>query len=172
MSYYSKRRDYFGFSKAQQGHYRPLVDQAWLRHCATAKIAPHPYDDSLAICRVWYEAELEAATGETSTTRLDRKRDFTTAMAHFETIVGESIYWNCRLYGDDARRIAFNLREVCTNFDIDEEYMRGVARRMLRLHEDDPLPALEQMTDEQLIWIMGELKRFIRRGGRPLSSKR
>lgn len=167
MAYSHKRRDFFGFSKAQHGHYRPLVAQAWLRHCAIAKIAPHPFDDELAICRAWYEAELEAATGETTTTRLDRGRDFTGAMAHFETIVGESIYWNCRLYGDDARRIAFNLREVVQANEVDEVYMRGMARRMLRLADDDPLPTLEEMTSEQLIIIMGELKRFLRRGGRP-----
>jgi hypothetical protein len=163
----SKRRTDYGFSKKQHGYFRPMVFQAWLRHCALSKIAPHPYDDDLAICRAWYEAELEAATGETSSTKLDRKRDFTAAMAHFETIVGESIYWNMRLYGDDARRIAFNLREVCQNNEVDEDYMRGMARQMLRLHEDDPLPALGELTSEQLLTIMGELKRFIRRGGRP-----
>lgn len=163
----SRRRTDYGFSRKQQGYFRPLVDQAWLRHCAIAKIAPHPYDENLAGCRTWYEAELEAATGETSTTKLDRRRDFTAAMAHFETIVGESIYWNMRLYGDDARRIAFNLREVVQANEVDEVYMRAMARRMLRLHDDDPLPELSDMEPEQLIIIMGELKRFLRRGGQP-----
>jgi hypothetical protein len=163
----SRRRTDYGFSRKQHGYYRPMVAAAWLRHCSFSNIAPHPYSDDLALCRAWYEAELEAATGETSTTRLDRKRDFTAAMAHFETIAGESIYWNCRLYGDDARRIAFNLREVCRTNEVDEDYMRGMARRMLRLHDDDQLPELSKMTSEQLLIIMGELKRFIRRGGKP-----
>ncbi|HWM26555.1 MAG TPA: hypothetical protein VNP98_17190 [Chthoniobacterales bacterium] len=164
---HSRRRTDYGFSTKQQGYYRPMVANAWLRHCAIANIAPHPYDDDLAPCRAWYEAELEAATGETSTTKLDRKRDFTAAMAHFETIVGESIYWNMRLHGDDARRIAFNLQEVCQGDEVNEDYMRAIARRVKGLHEDDPLPELAQMSPYELLTIMGELKRFIRRGGRP-----
>ena len=171
MSYHSRHKSDYGFSKKQQGYYRPLVDQAWLRHCANAKIAPQPYNDNLAICRAWYEAELEAATGETSTTRLDRKRDFTAAMAHFETIVGESIYWNMRLFGDDHRRIAFNLQEAVRGAVaedlVTEDYMRGIARRVKGLEEDDPLPPLSEMTTEELLTIMGELKRFLRRGGKP-----
>lgn len=162
----SKRRSDYGFSTKQHGYYRPMVASAWARACQLDPTLLQGVDKA-ATERDWYENELRIATGETSTTKLDRKRDFTAAMAHFETIVGESIYWNMRLHGDDARRIAFNLREVVQENDVDEVYMRAMARRMLRLADDDHLPELIDMTSEQLLIIMGELKRFLRRGGRP-----
>jgi hypothetical protein len=164
MAYSSKLQR--GFSTKQQGHYRPMVEAAWKRACQLDATLLQGADKA-ATKRVWYENELEVATGKRSTLDLDRKRDFTAAMAHFETIVGESIYWNMRLYGDDARRVAFNLREICRESDVDEDYMRSMARRMLRLSPTQPLPELGQMSYQQLIIIMGELKRFLRRGGRP-----
>lgn len=163
----SRRRSELGFSKAQHGYYRPMVAAAWKRACQLDPALLQGGVDKAATERDWYENELLIATGETSTTKLDRKRDFTAAMAHFETLVGESIYWNMRLHGDDARRIAFNLREVVQENEVDEDYMRAMARRMLRLDETDHLPELGEMTSEQLLIIMGELKRFLRRGGRP-----
>jgi hypothetical protein len=62
-------------------------------------------------------------------------------MAHFEAIVGESIYWNMRLYGDDARRVAWNIREVCRANEVDETTCaawRGIVRPARRR---DPLPS-------------------------------
>lgn len=163
---YSRRRTDYGFTTKQQGYYRPMVAAAWARACQLDPTLLLGVDKA-ATERAWYENELMLATGETSTTKLDRKRDFTAAMAHFETIVGESIYWNMRLHGDDARRIVFNLREVVQENEVDEVYMRAMARRMLRLDDTDHLPDLGEMTSEQLLIIMGELKRFLRRGGRP-----
>lgn len=164
----SRRRSDYGFSPAQHGRFEPMVSAAWDRERALKNLPPEPFDrEHNPAHRAWYEAELEAVTGETSTTKLDRKRDFTDVMAHFEAIVGESIFWQMRQHGDDARRIAFNLREIVQQNDVDEVYMRAMARRMLRIPDDDPLPELAKMTYEQLIIIMGELKRFLRRGGQP-----
>ena len=67
----------------------------------------------------------------------------------------------------DARRILHNLREVIRENDIDEDYMRSIARRSLRLGASEPLPPLETLTYDHLRIIMGELKRFLRRGGVP-----
>lgn len=155
-----------GFSNGQQGKYRPMVDAAWTRYCSLHPEALQAADKAAAR-RAWYEEELEIATGQTSTTRCDRKRDFEAAMAHFEAIAGNGIYWNLRVYGADARRIAHNIRELCQANDVEEDYMRGMARRSLRLSEWDPLPELASLEYEQLIVLMGELKRFLRRGGRP-----
>jgi hypothetical protein len=163
MSYWT-RKD--GFTRKQQGLYRPLVAAAWQRHCKLDS-SVLDYADKAAARRAWYEAELEVATGETTTSSLDPKRDFEAAMAHFEMLAGAGIYWNLRVYGGDARRIAHNIREVCIENDVDEVYMRGMARRSLRLTPADPLPELASLEYEQLITLMGELKRFLRRGGRP-----
>lgn len=160
---YTKR----GFTPAQQGHYRPMRDAAWTKYCELERLPASPAVDSNKAFRSWYEEELKAATGKTSTRFCDRKRDFTHAMAHFEAIARNGIYWNTRLYGDDARRIAWNIQEIVRANEVEEDYMRGMARRMLRLADDCPLPPLEAMDYEQLLTIMGELKRFLRRGGRP-----
>lgn len=155
-----------GFTRKQQGVFRPMVLAAWQRHCRLDSSALQAADKAAAR-RAWYEAELEAATGQTTSAKLDPKRDFEAAMAHFETEAGAGIDWNLRVYGADARRIAFNIREICQANEVDEDYMRGMARRSLRLGEFDPLPELASLEYEQLIILMGELKRFLRRGGRP-----
>lgn len=165
-SYYAAREANRGFTPGQQKHYRPLVDQAWEAHCKRDSAARNAADKDAAK-RAWYEDELKAATGKTSSVHCDRKRDFTHAMAHFEAIVGDSIFWQMRLYGDDARRIAWNIQEVCRENDVDEIYMRGMARKCLSLLPTDALPELESMDYTDLITIMGELKRFLRRGGKP-----
>jgi hypothetical protein len=154
-----------GFSPGQQGHYRPMVEAAWARVCDLARRPFTPPDKKLnPEFRRWYEAELDIATGKTSTEHCDRKRDFTNAMAHFEAIAQNGIYWNTRLYGDDARRVAWNIREVIRKNDVDENYMRGMVRNSLQLSDDDPLPELEKVSYKLLLVIMGELKRWLRRG--------
>ena len=155
-----------GFTKAQHGRFQPMVDAAWKAYCSRNPAAADAVDKKAAH-RAWYEEELLEATGKPSTTLCDRKRDFTKAMAHFEAIAGESIYWNARLFGDDARRIIWNIRDICRANEVDEDYMRGVARNMLRLGHDCAMPDLEEMQYDDLLVIMGELKRFLRRGGRP-----
>lgn len=156
-----------GFTPGQQRHYRGVVGDAWTRYCELNRLPLTPAIDDNKPYRAWYETELKYCTGKTSTAHCNRKRDFDQAMAHFESIAENGIYWQTRIYGADARRIAWNIRDLVAANEVDEDYMRGMARRMLRLGDDCPLPALEQMEDAQLIIIMGELKRFLRRGGRP-----
>jgi hypothetical protein len=161
---YTKR----GFSPGQQGHFRPMVAAAWDKYCQLERLPESPPDkETNRTFRLWYEEELKAATGKTSSAFCDRKRDFTHAMAHFEAIARNGIYWNTRLHGDDARRIAWNIKEIVQANEVEEHYMRGMARNCLGLLPVDPLPQLDQMEYADLITIMGELKRFLRRGGRP-----
>lgn len=144
-----------------------MLEAAWIKHCELERLsASLPSDDNKAF-RSWYEEELKAATGKTSSKFCDRKRDFTHAMAHFEAIARNGIYWNMRLHGDDARRIVWNIRDLVAANEVEEDYMRGMARNCLGLLPVDPLPQLDQMEYADLITIMGELKRFLRRGGRP-----
>jgi hypothetical protein len=152
-----------GFTKAQHGKFRPMVEKAWTKYIASLPLMLR----DRAEYRGWYEDELRTATGKTSTTACDPKRDFEDAMEHFERLADDGIYWALRKYGADARRIAHNIREVCGSHEVDEDYMRGIARRALKLRETDPLPELASLSYEQLRVIMGELKRFLTRGGRP-----
>lgn len=81
-------------------------------------------------------------------------------MAHFEALAGAGLKWNLRLYSGDARRMLHELGEVTEEHGIDEDYLRGVARRMLAV--DDP-PALHTLPREMLVRILGEVKRYVRR---------
>lgn len=179
MSAWDKR----GFSRKQHGFFRPMVAAAWEAHCKRNALPSaqlqllEPDEVKSAVAerieksrlsetqRAWYEDNLEAACGKNkrSTTICDPKRDFEHAMAHFEAIARNGIYWNMRVHGGDARRIAWNIGELCRKHDVEEDYMRGCLRNALQLFPNDPLPRLEDVPYEVLIIIMGELKRWIRR---------
>lgn len=161
------RKSSLGFTRGQQGLFRPLVDAAWAKHFAKHPACIWNGGTEEAARRIWYESALYNAAGKTSTTDCDPKRDFEDAMEYFERLVGESIYWATRKYGADARRIAWNIEDLCRGNEVSENYMRGCLRNALRLDATAPLPRLEDVPYEPLVIIMGELKRFLRRGGRP-----
>lgn len=143
------------FSRSQQPEFRGLVAAAWQAHCkATATDLKSPGK------RAWYEAELFAAVSHYSTTECNAGRDYDFAMAHFEELAEAGIKWQLRKYSGDAIRILWELRTVAMDHDIDEIYLRGVARRMLK---SDTFPELHLLPREQLIQILGEVKRFCRR---------
>lgn len=143
------------FSRPQQPEFRSLVLHAWQAHCRAEGIPATPKPD-----RSWYEQELFFSTGQHSTADCNAGRDYDRAMAHFESIAGGSIKWQMRIHTGDAVRLLHELRREVEAYDIDEDYLRGVARRMLRTEH---LPELERLTREQLILILGEVKRFCRR---------
>jgi len=143
------------FSRAQQPAFRKLVKAAWVAVCKAEGRAATAAPD-----RSWYEQELFYATDQTSTTELNAGRDYDLAMAHFEGLAGASIEWQMRVHSGDAKRLFHTLAEVTREHDIDEDYLRAIARRMLRV---DYLPALADLTRPQLILILGEVKRYVRR---------
>lgn len=144
-----------GFSRAQQPGFRVMVAAAWSAHCRAEGCEAGAKPD-----RAWYERELVFATGHHSTADCNAGRDYDRAMAHFEEIAGTGIKWQMRIHTGDAVRLLHELRQEVEAHDIDEDYLRGVARRMLRR---DDLPELERLSREQLILILGEVKRFCRR---------
>ncbi len=143
------------FSRRQQPEWQALIRAAWSAHCLAETTTVAPKFD-----RSWYEQELFAATGHYSSADCNSGRDYELAMAHFEVIAGNSIKWQMKAHSGDARRILHELRESVGEHEIDEDYLRGVAKRMLRLTY---LPQLETLSRQQLIIILGEVKRFIRR---------
>ncbi len=144
------------FSRAQQPEFRKLVKLAWAAHCRMESLA----ETDKAGERAWYEAQLFEATGNSTSRACNAGRDYDRAMAHFETVAGSGVKWNLRLFGGDAKRILHQLREVSDEHQLDEEYLRGVARRMLNR---EYLPELHTLSRETLITILGEVKRHIRR---------
>jgi hypothetical protein len=144
-----------GFSKGQQPEFRMLVKAAWRAYALQESLDPGTKPD-----RGWYERELEFATGRSSTTECNAGRDYDLAMAHFEGVAGTGIKWQMKVHTGDAKRLLYELQKAVGEHDIDEDYLRGIARRMLRLER---LPALETLTRDELIRILGEVKRYIRR---------
>jgi len=117
-------------------------------------------EESKARQRIWYEQELKEATGHDSTKRCNAGRDYDHAMERFEVISGDGIKWQMKIYSGDANRILFLLDEVCTDHGIDGDYLRGVAKRMLKANYR---PELHLLSVDQLLIILGEVKRFVRR---------
>ena len=144
------------FSRAQQGQFRPLVEQAWYFDCKRTK--RDPLDK--AGRRFWYEEELMEATGKHSTAECDQKRDYEDAMAHFEAIVGASIYWQMRRLSGDRRRILHEVQQLAQKFDCDDDYMRGIARQALKR---ETIPEWRDLGPEDLLCILRALKIQVRR---------
>ena len=143
------------FSRPQQPAFRALVAAAWRAYCQSVsltKMLP-PY-------RVWYEWELFNATGRHSTKDCNAGRDYDRAMAHFEILAGAGIRWQMRLHTGDARRLLHELRAAVGEHDIDEDYLRAIARQSLGL---DYLPNLEDLPRERLILILAAVRRYIHR---------
>jgi hypothetical protein len=144
------------FSRAQQGLFRPIVNTAWAGHATAQGLDPKDKDAR----RAWYEDELEKAIGIRSTSDADPRADFEKAMAHFEAITGEGIYWNLRLHKGDRRRILHQLQQLADEYDLDERYLQGIAKQSLKA---ETLPDLDQLTAEHLLRILFSLRKHTRR---------
>jgi hypothetical protein len=149
-----------------------MLKRAWAAHCSRTRT---PRNDEIAYDR-WYRAELHKCLGIYTTKQANRKGDFEKAMAHFEEIAGDSIEWQLKYYSGDARRVLHSIREICAEHDIDETYMRGVARLALshpdpdapvRSREEiesfDSLPDVSSLKVAQLIKVKQALKSYISR---------
>jgi hypothetical protein len=144
------------FSPTQQRMYRIMVQSAWTRHCSRNAM---PVKDLVAK-DTWIRDELEQAVGKRSTTACNKTRDFETAMAHFEAICGDDIHWQWQLFRGDAKRVIHNLNELATGHDIDEDYLRRIARNALKR---DHLPDLHELPPEDLLTILRAVKIHVRR---------
>jgi hypothetical protein len=152
-------------SRAQQSLYRPMVALAWAAHCRDNGIDPQG-EFGRALHRPWYESELAAAAGVSSTRELDTKRGFEAAMAHFETLAGSGHYWLDRLHGADARRLLHTIRANVGRWAADglaEPYLAAVARRVAGAPDGDPAPDLAELSYAQLRIVAGEITRHLRR---------
>ena len=117
-----------GFSKKQQGFYRPMVTRAWQKHCSC-----HGQDaGNRAAKDAWYRAELVKCIGRDTTKDCEPCRDYETVMAHFEAICGGELYWNLRVFSGDTCRLQYSIRKICEEYNIDDSYARAVAVKVLK----------------------------------------
>jgi len=88
-------------SRAQQGKFRPLARQAWLRHCLTKDLNESDRDGE----REWYERQLFDVLGARSTKDVsitpDRYHDL---MLHFAQLAKDE-KWLSRLATEQERRM-------------------------------------------------------------------
>lgn len=158
------------FSGRQQGIFRPLVSGAWVWHCREEGLGA---EEAMAgkkhpAFRAWYERELEEATGSASSTDCNAWRDFNFAMAHFEVLARDGIFWQTELKKCDAKRILWNIARLVRRHGVDEFYLRGIARNALRkkrreagLDEED-LPVLIDLDAEDLSHVLVIVKSYVR----------
>lgn len=158
------------FSGRQQGIFRPMVAGAWVWHCraeglgaeAAAMGKKHP------AYRAWYERELEEATGCASSSDCNAWRDFNFAMAHFEVLARDGIYWQMELAKCDAKRILWNIARLVKRHGLEEDYLRGVARNARRKRrreaglDEEELPALIDLSTEELSHVLMSVKSHVR----------
>ena len=150
------------FSPRQQGKVRPLVTAAWRAICkANNQPVKDPTERDL-----WYRAELLEAIGKDSTKTAGQTRDFERCMAHFEAIVGDSIYWQMAQFRGDARRILHEIDAICEKHKIDEDYLRRIARVALKFEAP---PQLIDLTPDQLLIIVRAARIHARRKSRSAS---
>jgi hypothetical protein len=151
------------FSRAQQPAFQALKQRAWQAECRLLGAA---FEDADA-ARAWYEDELEAATGHRSSTACNPTRDYEAAMAHFEALAGDDIYWQMRKFSGNRRRILHAIRTLAADFDCDDAYMLGIARQALQIHavvEWDALQANELLLVRNA--LLKQVRRQLRRGDR------
>lgn len=146
-----------GFSTAQQGQYRPLVDRAWAAICREGGTGFAAGDK--AAREAWYRAELAIASGgHTSTTAISRHRGFEQCCAHFEAIAGDSFQWQLRAENGDETRIRHALEKrhpgwLVRHFGGNRslrDYLLGIARQATGRPD---LAALWRLTDAQIVTV-------------------
>jgi hypothetical protein len=75
-------------------------------------------------------------------------------------IARNGIDWQLKLAGADKRPIIHTILEICREHDLDENYMRGVARQALKL---EALPELERLEPAQLLIVLQLLRMNVAR---------
>lgn len=107
MSRSTRRPKRRGFSRQQQGWFRPLVARAWELKCEELG---HAANDK-AFRDAWYQGELAVATGHRTSSDCDGGRDFERACAHFEALIGEEFRWQLQLEQGDEKRLTWLLKQ-------------------------------------------------------------
>lgn len=164
MTRWARKPRRTGFSSGQQPELRLYLTLAWAKNCEDEGLNPADRCRGTrcgeCVYCTWYEDILKRATGKKTSTACNAGRDYDFLMRDLEIIHGKVNRWQLRACKGDAVRIIYELRKAVEDHQIEEHYIRSVAKNMLQL---DRLPALESLAPEQLIIILGEVKRFIRR---------
>lgn len=138
-----------GFSRSQQGLFRPMVAKAWEIHCTKNGLLQK---DKTAK-ELWYRAELLQAINRDSTSHANTGRDFDACMAHFESVCGDSIHWNTEVFNGDSKRIIYAIGQICEKHTISQAYVLGTARNILKNRELNNLHQIEDAEDLEKVKV-------------------
>lgn len=114
------------FSRAQQIKFRVLVDKAWKAHCDRECIT----ESTVASKDDWYRDHLRKSFKFDSSTGLNKTNQFEQAMALFEELADDGIYWQMRHLQGDARRARHVLDDTIRNLHLTEDYVNRIAMQM------------------------------------------
>jgi hypothetical protein len=81
-------------------------------------------------------------------------------MAHFESLAGDSIYWQMRTFNGNARRILHQIDQISREHDIDEDYLRSIAKQAL---QTEYKPELHTLPPETLLTVLNAARVYVRR---------
>lgn len=134
-----------------------MLTSAWEQHCREEGL-----DHTLAKAKdAWRRAQITKSTGCMSLTQVPGKgKKYIQLMAHMEVIARNGIDWQMKLTGADTRPIVHSIREICREHDLEEDYVRGVARKALKL---DSLPLLDSLGAPQLLTVLQLLRMNVAR---------
>lgn len=139
----------------QQRRFRLWVAEAWRSHARAHALDPK---DAAAKDK-WYRAELRDAVGKESTTQCNHTSDFDKLKYHFGALCSDfdAVYDK---ESANARRILWVLEQYAKGHNIDEDYLRRIARQTRQSAE---LPRLRDLSATELLTILRAAKIHLRR---------
>lgn len=151
------------FSRGQQPALRQYLAMAWSETCAmsgasvSARCAKSSRCGLIATCSYcsWYEAILVKATGKRSTTECNAAGHYEAFMRDLEVIHQRSIVWQVKAAGGNVRRMEWLLADALPGKSYSLDYIRGVAKRALKL---DYWPDLETLQPGDRRTVLEALK--------------
>lgn len=123
------------FTPAQQAIYRPLVEDAWLAHCARTGLAPNARGHR----ETWYRQQLNEALGVYTTKQCDPTWDLDALLVHFGQLAGNDAIVKHAAASAERRALYTINRQLAelTRIEhrpVDWRYVRAVYAQMNRHH--------------------------------------
>lgn len=140
-------------SRPQLNHHLfPMIDAAWK---AVRETLPKKDLSDSAAKDLWRRDMIIQWLGLYSTKQMSPTEDFEYAMMRFEELAGNGIRWRIKWETGAARRRVHVIHQICREYDLEETYVRGIARQALNLQE---LPLLERLSHYDLDTLIKILK--------------
>jgi hypothetical protein len=135
-----------------------LAGQAWKKHCGDEGI---PIKDSAAR-NAWYRQVL-LTNFRVDSCLLLKTRQFAHAMAAFEIIARNGIYWQLQADSGPIRCARVALNRLVEEYELDEPYVQATVRQMFQTK-------LQNLNPDQLGAVISALKIHLSRNQEPVNA--